>query len=198
MYGQFKSMVQCPREECQFLSITFDPFSVCSLPLVDNSRKHIEIVLLRDHIYSKKVNFTYSLEQDYTFQDKIGELQQLLGVGPEARLILYVASYTSCEAISLKELIDDVRKEYKYRTLFLRQLDDFEQPERDLKVMLGHVICNPYYSDESYRKNIVPFQLLYIDPALTNQQVYALVLKRYSKILESLGLPSDPLQLVES
>ena len=39
-------MVQCPNEECKFLSITFDPFSVLSLPLVDNSKKSIEFVVL--------------------------------------------------------------------------------------------------------------------------------------------------------
>lgn len=39
MYGQYRSVVQCPT--CDRVSITFDPFSVCSLPLVDNSRKSI-------------------------------------------------------------------------------------------------------------------------------------------------------------
>lgn len=61
MYGQFKSVVQCPNENCKFLSITFDPFSNCTLPLVDNSRKSIELVYLRDHIYSKKIHYSYTL-----------------------------------------------------------------------------------------------------------------------------------------
>ena len=72
MYGQYKSMVQCPREECKHLSITFDPFSVCSLPLVDNSKKNMEIVVLKDHIYSKKVNFSFTVEKDYTVEEKMG------------------------------------------------------------------------------------------------------------------------------
>ena len=53
------------------------------------------------------------------------ELKEQLGVDSKARVILYVASYTSCEAISFKEQIDEVRKEYKYRTIFLRELDPF-------------------------------------------------------------------------
>ena len=68
MYGQYKSMVQCPNENCKHLSITFDPFSVCSLPLVDNSKKRIELVVLKDHIYSKKVNYNYTVEKDYTVE----------------------------------------------------------------------------------------------------------------------------------
>lgn len=70
MYGQFKSVVQCPNEECKFVSITFDPFSVCSLPLVDNSRKNMELVVIKGHIYSKKINFSYTVEKDYTVEDK--------------------------------------------------------------------------------------------------------------------------------
>jgi hypothetical protein len=56
--------------------------------------------------------------------------------------------------------------------------------------MLGHVICNPYYSDESYRKNIVPFQLVYVNVNITNKQVYHLIFSRYAKILEGLNLPN--------
>ena len=51
----------------------------------------------------------------------------------------------------------------------MRELDPFENPEKDIKVMLGHVICNPYYSDETYRKNIVPFQLVYVKMNITNK-----------------------------
>lgn len=62
--------------------------------------------------------------------------------------------------------------------------------------MLGHVICNPYYNDENYRKNIVPFQLVYAQVNITNKQLYHLVLTRYSKILEDLGLPTNPDELM--
>lgn len=57
--------------------------------------------------------------------------------------------------------------------------------------MLGHVICNPYYSDESYRKNIVPFQLIYANVNITNKQLYALIFNRYAKIIENLGITSN-------
>lgn len=96
MYGQFKSIVQCPREHCKYISITFDPFSVCSLPLIDNSRKTMELIWLKNHIYSKKLKYSFTTEKDYTLQDKIVELNELIGAAPDARLIMYVASYSSC------------------------------------------------------------------------------------------------------
>ena len=95
-------MVQCPNESCKHLSITFDPFSVCSLPLVDNSKKSLELVILKDHIYSKKVNYTYTVEKDYTVEEKMDELRTLMNASPNSTVLLYIASYTSCEAISLK------------------------------------------------------------------------------------------------
>jgi len=39
MYGQFKSKVQCPNESCGHVSITFDPFSACTVPILNNERK---------------------------------------------------------------------------------------------------------------------------------------------------------------
>ena len=87
------------------------------------------------------------MEKEYLVEDKMEELRTLMNAAPDARVMLYIASYTSCEAISTKEYIDDVRKEYKYRTIFIRELEPFEKPEEDIKVMLGHVIPNPYYSD---------------------------------------------------
>ena len=126
----------------------------------------------------------------------MGELRALMNANADSNLLLYVASYTSCEAINLKEPIDDVRKEYKYRTIFMRELEPFEQPEKDMKIMLGHVIPNPYYTDETYRKNIVPFQMVYAHIDMTNKQFYHLVIKRYAKILESLGFPTNPEEIL--
>ena len=122
----------------------------------------------------------------------MGELKELMGMPEDARVILYVASYTSSDIISSSEPIDEVSKGYRYRALFRRYLDPFEKPEKDIKVMLGHVIPNPYYSDETYRKNIVPFQLIFAQTDITNKDFYHLVLNRYSKILESLGHPISP------
>lgn len=47
MYGQYKSIVDCPK--CQYESIQFDPFLVVSLPLVNNNKKNFEIIFIRDH-----------------------------------------------------------------------------------------------------------------------------------------------------
>jgi len=39
MYGQYKSIVDCP--DCKYKSIQFDPYLMVSLPLVNSNQKNI-------------------------------------------------------------------------------------------------------------------------------------------------------------
>jgi hypothetical protein len=64
------------------MSITFDPFSVCSLPIIDNTRKSIEICYVYDQIYSKKLTLSYTMEKDFTLADKAEELIKMAGFNP--------------------------------------------------------------------------------------------------------------------
>ena len=48
MYGQYKSIVDCPK--CEYESIQFDPFLVCSLPLVNNNKKDFTLTFVRKHV----------------------------------------------------------------------------------------------------------------------------------------------------
>jgi hypothetical protein len=102
MYGQFKSKVECPKEECKNISITFDPFSVCSLPLIDNTKKKLELTYVKDYVYTKKIYLTFSMDKDYTLEDKLGELKQIIGIDQDKKIIVYVSSYSSCDMIDTK------------------------------------------------------------------------------------------------
>ena len=48
MYGQYKSIVDCPK--CQSKSIQFDPFLLLSLPLINNNKKNLNVVFVKNHI----------------------------------------------------------------------------------------------------------------------------------------------------
>ena len=110
MYGQFKSKVECPKEECKNISITFDPFSVCSLPLIDNSKKKIGLTFVKDYIYTRKVYLTFSMDKDYTLSEKLEELKQIIGVAPEKKVVVYVSSYSSCDTIDIKEPLNEIKR----------------------------------------------------------------------------------------
>jgi ubiquitin carboxyl-terminal hydrolase 4/11/15 len=57
MFGQFKSIVDCP--QCQFESIQFDPFLMCTLPLVNDNLKKIEVTYLKDHFRMTSLTVCY-------------------------------------------------------------------------------------------------------------------------------------------
>ncbi len=67
MYGQYKSIVDCPN--CNFESIQFDPFLVCSLPIMNTSKKTMEITFLKDHIYTIKVVVGFETSQKWTMSN---------------------------------------------------------------------------------------------------------------------------------
>lgn len=49
--------------------------------------------------------------------------------------------------------------------------------------MIGNVINNKYYSGETYRKNIAPYQIFFINPNFTNKQVYHQIIGYFSRII---------------
>ena len=94
-------------------------------------------------------------------------------VGNENKnLIFYVASYATCEIIDVKRSVNEVRSEYKYRTIFVRELLDEENPNEDIKVVLGNTICHTYYKDESYRKSLSQYRLHFFKKTSTLKEIH--------------------------
>lgn len=61
--------------------------------------------------------------------------------------MFYVGTYSSCEAIDINRKVNEVRAEYKYRTLYARELQEKEDPKTGIKIILGNTICHTYYKD---------------------------------------------------
>jgi hypothetical protein len=103
---------------------------------------------------------------------------------PEARLVTYVASYASCDIIDQNRLANEVRSEYKYRTIFVRELEPDEHPDEDEKIILGNSICHSYYKDENYRKSLVPYRLYFVNKNTRLKDVHEKFIKYYRHIWE--------------
>lgn len=120
MYGQYRSELVCPI--CKYISIQFDPFLMCSLPIINNSKKKIEVTLLRDHVVCDKITICFEKSSNWKMANILNEIKDKIQK-PEARLISYVASYASCDIIDENRSANEVRSEYKYRTIFVRELE---------------------------------------------------------------------------
>ena len=64
----------------------------------------------------------------------------------------------------------------------MRELNAYENPETDIKIMVANVVNNKYYSGEVYRKNIAPYHLFYVNPNSTNKQVYQQIISYFVRI----------------
>jgi ubiquitin carboxyl-terminal hydrolase 4/11/15 len=60
MYGQYKSIVDCPK--CQEKSIQFDPFLLLSLPLINTNKKHLNVVFIKNQIEEELVTVSYDIK----------------------------------------------------------------------------------------------------------------------------------------
>jgi hypothetical protein len=69
--------------------------------------------------------------------------------------------------------------------MYVRELYPEEDPATGIKLMVGNVVNNDYYPDESYRKNIIPFHLFYASPNSTNKQIYRQLTSYYERILKA-------------
>ena len=76
MYGQYRSVVDCPK--CEYHSIQFDPFLVCSLPLLNSDLKKMEIKFVNNHYYMSKVTICYEKSWGWKMKDAFAEISKKL------------------------------------------------------------------------------------------------------------------------
>ena len=78
MFGQFKSIVDCPK--CQFESIQFDPFLMCTLPIINDNLKKLEVNFLKDHLGIIQLTICYDATWGWKVQDLLQEVKKKLSL----------------------------------------------------------------------------------------------------------------------
>lgn len=96
-YGQFKSVVDCPT--CQYESIQFDPFSVCSLPLINNNKKKIEVIFIKNHVHESKIIIAYDAAEKKKLPFLETEVRNRVEITQGVKIIFYVATYQTCDIL---------------------------------------------------------------------------------------------------
>ena len=81
---------------------------MCSLPIINNSTKTIEVTYLVDHVVFEKMTVTFEKSSGWKMYDVLNEVKKRINK-PESRLITYVASYASCDIINENRSANDVR-----------------------------------------------------------------------------------------
>lgn len=122
LHGQYRSEITCP--ECSHISITFDPFLTCTLPIPTKKEKKIEFYFLffDNAKIPIKMEFTYMKETELMIDLKKKVCQKL----EEFRQIeinikefsFYFLGNSTCNIVEEKVLVNEVKKKNKMYNLF--------------------------------------------------------------------------------
>lgn len=119
MYGQYKSRLQCPK--CDKISITFDPFLMCPLPIPQKEVKTFELLYVQDKLSLVKVQIPYEESSKPKIKDMIDKTAEMLGV--PNRMIAMGVSFYETKVLPPDMMANEARKEYKHRSILFRPLE---------------------------------------------------------------------------
>jgi ubiquitin carboxyl-terminal hydrolase 4/11/15 len=91
MYGQYKSILKCPR--CNKYSITFDPFSMVTLPISSNKYKIIKFYYVPFNTGRKIQRHALIVQKDSTIEDMRVLLANRLGIHKDGSTFTMVSKW---------------------------------------------------------------------------------------------------------
>eukprot|EP01017_Pseudomicrothorax_dubius_P041898 TRINITY_DN6769_c0_g2_i1.p1 TRINITY_DN6769_c0_g2~~TRINITY_DN6769_c0_g2_i1.p1 ORF type:complete len:615 (-),score=165.93 TRINITY_DN6769_c0_g2_i1:735-2579(-) len=150
--GQFKSQLQCP--QCSRISITYDPFMMCSLPIPTATTKSISFVFISADPSRKPTKHAVVYPKTkHMVSDLEVQAAADLNLKPGSFYFAFITQYSK-EYADSGQTTSELRKKAKYKTLFLVEYTQEEQkiPEEE-RVRVDAEICRPetYYGRTSKR-----------------------------------------------
>lgn len=191
MHGQYKSKIICP--DCHRVSITFDPFLTCTLPLPTKEKQKIDFYFIfadnrtipvKIELWYKKRNHFISNLKDQVVE----ELKPIKNLAPKA-FNFYFLSNTSCTKVHHSTLTNEVRKKRKMGNLFAIEMDPSllsSDESKIVEVPLTFVRNEHYYSSFYTKKPftfIRPFHFLKTD---TTNEIHFKIFKYFRFYFEEL------------
>ena len=130
MHGQYKSVVNCPL--CQRYSVTFDPFSVISLP-VPAPKEHNIVFYYVPYDMSKKITkCSMSLGKTATINDVRNRIATLFGVSRDSSTFVMLSAKTFDRFLCRDQLAKVIRK-MQSSHLYVQEINPkfFNGPENE-------------------------------------------------------------------
>lgn len=78
---------------------------------------------------------------------------------------------------------NDVRRDYKHKTIVFRQKDAEEDLVTGVPVNVLQTLCNSLYGNENYRRNIIKPRIFIFDPNTTGKQIHERFFKYWGHLL---------------
>ena len=92
MHGQYKSIKTCPK--CHRFSVTFDPFSVISLPIPQETGSFLSFYYVPYDLSKKTTRYTTVAKKADTIKSFREQLAKLLGIHKDSFILAMVSANT--------------------------------------------------------------------------------------------------------
>lgn len=120
-------MVKCPNENCNKISITFDPFISLTTPVPVSNKKEVEIyVKLSDDYKYQKIQVNFLKNDNHKFKDLSSEINKTFNLPVTTKFHYMLRSSYFVEDYKESDKTKEVRKKFKYRTLLANIFEDEE------------------------------------------------------------------------
>lgn len=161
MHGQYKSKITCP--DCGHVSITFDPFLTCTLPLPTKERKKIDFyfIFADNHIIPVKVEIWFKKRNHYISNLKeqvIEELKNIRALTSKS-FNFYFLSNTSLSKVTAGTPTNEVSKKRKMGNIFAVEMDSnlLSHNEADIVEVPITFSKKEHYYSSYYTKRPITF-----------------------------------------
>eukprot|EP00826_Nyctotherus_ovalis_P051615 TRINITY_DN6456_c0_g1_i6.p1 TRINITY_DN6456_c0_g1~~TRINITY_DN6456_c0_g1_i6.p1 ORF type:complete len:1112 (+),score=393.75 TRINITY_DN6456_c0_g1_i6:120-3455(+) len=121
-YGQYKSILQCPL--CYKYSITFDPFSVVSLPVPQDTKTRLIVTYVPYSMKKKLIRTVMAMERDASVDELREQLVETFGVKKYGSLLSIIAGRSLERLVGRNERVGTIGKyQEKNAHLFVQEIN---------------------------------------------------------------------------
>ena len=191
MHGQYKSKITCPT--CNHVSITFDPFLTCTLPLPTKEKKKIDfyfifadnhIIPLKIELWFKKRNHFISNLKDQVVEE-LKNVKKLTSKG----FNFYFLSNSSLSKVHPSTMTNEVSKKRKMGNLFAVEMDPslWQANENDIiEVPMTFNKKEHYYSSYYTKRPFTFVRPLHFLRTDTTNEIHFKIFKYFRFFFEEL------------
>jgi len=191
MHGQYKSKITCPT--CNHVSITFDPFLTCTLPLPTKENKKISFffIFADNRRVSLKIELFFKKRNHYVCNLKEMVIEQLKDVKPLTAkgFNFYFLSNSSLTKVHNSTSTNELSKKGKMGNLFAVEMDPELLKENEADIVEVPITFNKreHYYSSYYTKRpftfVRPMHFLKTD---TTNQIHLKIFKYFRFFFEEL------------
>lgn len=198
MHGQYKSKIICP--DCHHVSITFDPFLTCTLPLPTKEKQKIDFffIFADNHRIPIKIELWFKKRNHFLSNLKeqvivLLKSKNIINLVPKA-FNFYFLSNSSCTKVHPSTATNEVRKKRKMGSLFAIEMEPEMLKYDDNEIVEVPITFNKneHYYSSYYNKRpftfIRPFHFLKTD---TTNQIHLRIFRYFRFYFEEVLAKGD-------